>query len=913
MSEKTRTREHISGETSFYAMSGEEVLQQLDVRTEEGLSEQEVSNRREEFGRNRLEEETTVNPFVTLLNQFKSIVILIMVVAALAAFVTARWPEAMALVAVILINTAIGFLTEYKAVRSMAALRRLGKLKTSVRRAGREREIAAVDLVPGDIVLLQSENLVPADLRLTGGAGARLNEAALTGESVPVNKSPERVEATTPLHDRTSMLYKGTTVEEGEVEGVVTATGPATELGRIARLTAKAEKTTPPLQKRLDQLGRRLAWITLAIATIVGITGLAAGRDTLIMIETAIALGIAAIPEGLPIVATIALARGMWLMARHNALVNRLSAVETLGATSIIFTDKTGTLTENSMVVRELVTPLASTTVDELPEKSTSRQQDESADGEKQSLFRLLKIAILCSNVERDEAGDFSGDPTEVALAEAATRYGLQRQQLQNELVEEREVAFDSKTMLMATFHRQEKAESPDRPYYVAVKGAPGAVMQACERIIAKNGAAPFTEEQQAQWRSRVDKLAARGLRLLAFADKGAANPEANPYERLCFIGLAAMEDPPRTDVRQAIEECQEAGIRVVMVTGDRADTGSAIGDKVGIAAEEAFLGRELGEPGEISEEKRTRIQHAGVFARVTPKQKYLLVKLYQDSGQIVAMTGDGINDTPALKQADIGIAMGLRGTDAAKQVADMVLRDDNFSTVVKAVREGRIIFANIRKSVLFMLCTNIAEILVVTLASVVQLPIPLRPLQILYLNVLTDVFPALALGVGPGSVDVMKRPPRQAHESVLTAHHWRAIAGWSVVIGGLILGVLSLALYLFGFTEQRAVTVSFLTLAFSKMWFVLNLRDRDTPVWKNDVIANRWMWAAWGLCLILLCAAAYFPPLASLLQTVPPGTNGWTLIISLSLVPAVLGTFLPGIRFYSMKGRKKSTAVSRR
>jgi Ca2+-transporting ATPase len=363
------------------------------------------------------------------------------------------------------------------------------------------------------------------------------------------------------------------------------------------------------------------------------------------------------------------------------------------------------------------------------------------------------------------------------------------------------------------------------------------------------------------------------------------------------------MEDPPRADVRKAIVECQAAGIRVIMVTGDRADTGSAIGKKVGLDNDgQTFLGRDLGEPEDLTEEQRKRIRSAGVFARVTPEQKFHLVKLYQEKGRIIAMTGDGINDTPALKQADIGIAMGLRGTDAAKQVADMVLRDDNFATIVAAVREGRIIFANIRKSVIFMLCTNIAEVLVVTLASLGQIPIPLRPLQILFLNVLTDVFPALALGLGPGSSAVMKRPPRQAEEAVLTAHHWRAIAGWSVVIGAHVLGALSIALYYLGFEEQRAVTVSFLTLALAKLWFVFNLRDRGTSIWHNDVIANKWMWGAWTLCLVLLLAAVYWAPLASLLQTIPPGVDGWAVIVALSVIPAVLGVFLPGIRFYSAK-----------
>ena len=902
-----QTQQQESGDASFFSWTPEDVLHRLDSNSRQGLSREEVLKRQEQYGPNELQEETTPSLYNILANQFKSIVILILAAAAAVAFITARWPEGLALLAVTLINTAIGFFSEYKAVRSMEALRRLGQPRTFVRRQGEEQEIAASELVPGDIVLLGNEDLVPADMRLLGTKGARVNEAALTGESMPVNKSPEKVDAKAPLHERSCMLYKGTSISEGEVEGVVTATGIATELGRISQLTATAQKKATPLQKRLDQLGRRLAWITLAIAVIVGGAGLIVGRDTVLMIETAIALGIAAIPEGLPIVATIALARGMWLMARHNALVNRLTAVETLGATSVILTDKTGTLTENKMAVRELVTPLESMSLAEQSGNQVDQQKNEG----KSSILRLLNIGALCSNARPDDDGGFTGDPTEVALLEAAVQLGVQLDRLAEELEEVHEIPFDSETMMMATFHQKESGQGNGLPYYVAVKGAPGQVLQACDHIFTGNGSTTLSDEQHGEWRERVDDLAAKGLRLLAFADKEAADVTENAYEKLCFVGLAAMEDPPRSDVREAIEQCQAAGIRVVMVTGDRADTGTAIGEKVGLNIDgKVFHGENLGEPEDFSAKKRKRILGASVFARVTPEQKFHLIKLYQDSGQIIAMTGDGVNDAPALKQADIGIAMGQRGTDAAKQVADMVLRDDNFATIVEAVREGRIIFANIRKSVMFMLCTNIAEVLAVALASLAQLPIPLHPLQILYLNVLTDVFPALALGVGKGSSDVMKRLPREPGEAVLTSHHWRSIGLWSVIIGTTVLTALTIALFFLGFDEKRAVTISFLTLAFAKLWFVFNLRDRGTSAWKNDVTANPWIWLSWAICLVLLMLAVYWIPLAAILQTVSPGVKGWSLVLGLSLVPVAFGAILPGIRFYSI--RRKRTKLSK-
>lgn len=888
----------VQGKDTYYNMKAQKVAELFGVDPDQGLTDREVESRQKRFGNNELQEEKVKSPFLILLEQFKSIVILIMVAASLLAFATARWPEALALVAVIIINTAIGFFTEYKAIRSMEALRELGEYEVQVRREKRILKTAAADLVPGDIVLLKEGDLIPADMRLLGPGGCRVNEAALTGESVSVIKTVEPVEVSARLHARTSMLYKGTSVTEGEVEGVVTATGMYTEIGKISKLAAATEQKVAPLQKRLDQLGRRLAWITLAIAALVGVAGVAAGRETVIMVETSIALGIAAIPEGLPIVATIALARGMWLMAKRNALVNRLTAVEALGATSVIFTDKTGTLTENKMELEQIL--LADGDTVEAAELERAGREKSVKDT---SIVRLLKIGVLCSNAKPQEGRgtEITGDPTEVALIEAAERVGITREGLLNQMPEEREIAFDSKSMMMATVHHMPDSSEKEGRYYIAVKGAPGQVLNASTKVHSKGGFENIEEKQRKQWLTRVEQMAGRGLRLLAFADKETSDPEDEVYESLRFVGFVGLKDPPRSDVREAIKQCQEAGIRVVMVTGDRPDTGSAIGEQVGLSNDgEAYHGGELGEPDELSPGELDEVLSAAVFARVTPEQKYNLVKIYQDEGLITAMTGDGINDAPALKQADIGIAMGLRGTDAAKQVADMVLRDDKFSTIVSAVEQGRIIFANIRKSVMFMLITNIAEVIAVASASLMQLPIPLRPLQILYLNVLTDVFPALALGVGYGAIDVMRRPPRKSEEPVLTQHHWKFIGGWSFVIAVCVLGALAIALHQLGYDEKRAVTVSFLTLAFAKLWFVFNLRDRGTTIWKNDISSNRWLWGAWLICLTLLAAAVYWSPLSALLHTVSPGLTGWVVIAAISLLPVGLGILIPGIHFYS-------------
>jgi Ca2+-transporting ATPase len=516
-------------------------------------------------------------------------------------------------------------------------------------------------------------------------------------------------------------------------------------------------------------------------------------------------------------------------------------------------------------------------------------------------LERLIQIGVLCNNAALGDGEDQSrtGDPTEVALLEAGRIFEWTRDKLLEQMPEEREESFDPDVMMMSTFHRV------DQGLLVAVKGSPEATLDVCTRVAGADGDRELDDQQREQWRARARDLAGQGLRLLAMADKQVDSTDAEPYSDLRFVGLVGMEDPPREEVGDAIEECQRAGIRAVMVTGDRPDTGQAIGEQVGLAQEgSAVRGSQLGKWDQLSEDQRRHIRAATVFARVTPEQKLNLVKLYQEQGEIVAMTGDGVNDAPALKQADIGVAMGKRGTDAAKQMADMVLRDDQFATIVAAVRQGRIIFANIRKSVIFMLCTNLAEVLVIMIASLAQAPMPLRPLQILFLNVLTDVFPALALGVGPGTPDVMNRPPREPGESVLTRHHWLAIVSWSVVIGTCVLTALAVALMWLGFQETRAVTISFLTLGFAKLWFVVNLRDRGSSAWNNDVVRNPWIWGSLVLCAGLLLLAVYWSPLAELLPTERPGGNGWLLILGMSLVPAMLGLLAPGIRFYTAAKR---------
>ena len=869
----------------------EEVLSEFRVDTESGLSRSEVRQRKKRFGPNRLREARRRSGWRILVDQFKSVVLVVLLVAAVLAFAVGELPEGIAVLAVVLLNGLIGFTTEWQAVRSMEALSRIGTRRVRVRRDGQEREVAIDDLVPGDVVFQEGGDVAPADLRLIEANNLRVDEAALTGESVAVVKRTEPAEPDAPLAERHSMVFRGTTVTEGSAEGVVVATGMQTELGRIAEMVEGAEKQATPLQHRLDQLGSRLAWAVLAIAAVVALVGLAAGRPALLMIETAIALGIAAVPEGLPIVATIALARGMWLMARRQALINRLTAVETLGATRVIFTDKTGTLTENRMTLRRVVTPTGDHDLDIAENGSTSDIGDDDP-----WLHRVVEIGVLCSNASlTDVDGDGQpdeqqGDPTEVALLWAGLAFGLTREAVLGEKPEVREVAFDPDAMMMATFHETEGG------FEVAVKGAPQAVLAVCTSLADREDGGDaqreLTDEDRTQWIDRAEKLADEGLRVLAVADKSAEDLQGEPYESLRFVGLVGLYDPPGAGVKESIAACQRAGVRVVMVTGDQPATAQAIGRQVGLADGDpvAIHGSHLPKAEELSPDDRDEVLRTVIFARVSPKQKLQLMQTYQDAGEVVAMTGDGINDAPALKKADIGVAMGRRGTDAARQAADMVLKDDALDSIVAAIEQGRVIFANIRKSVMFMLCTNVAEILAVAIAAVVGLPLPLRPLQILFLNLVTDVFPALALGVGRGDPRVMDRPPRSPNESLLTRGHWLAIGGWSSLVAACVLGALSVATYGLELDTATAVTVSFLTLAFAKLWFVLNLRDPDSRFWDNDVIRNGWVWGATLLCTFLLLSAVYAPGLSQLLHTRPPGFNGWLCIAGMSLVPLLLG-----------------------
>lgn len=846
---------------AYFAADPSAVLSDLTVSAEMGLSPDEVEARLLRYGPNRAAEPQAVSDWIILARQFASSVVLLLVAAMILSIALQDWPEAIAIGVVLLINTAIGFVSEQRAIRSMDALRRLDIQRTRVRRAGLVQIVTAESLVPGDIVLIEAGDRVPADMRILSASRLSADESALTGESLPNEKGATSVPPETKLHDRTSMLYKGTSITDGAAEAVVTATGRSTELGRIAALVETAEGSRSPLEERLAVLAHQLVWLTLAIALALFAIGLWSGQPLIQMIQATIALAVAAIPEGLPIVATLALARGMVRMARNNALVRSLGSVETLGATTVILTDKTGTLTENRMAVRQVVTPAGSYALD--PVAGRIEPIDHSGAGDT-VLTRALEIAALCSNATlSDDDQTATGDPMEVALLRAARLGGVHPNELRAANPRLLEHAFDTVTRMMATIHDDGETT------IAAIKGAPESVLAQAAHVLTPQGPEALTPGLRARIEAATTDLARQGYRLIALAENPGESRLADPYSDLTLVAVAALQDPPRQDIPAAIRACHLAGIHVVMVTGDHPATAFAIASSVGL------------DPDRHGD---------AVHARVTPSEKLEIVDRFQEAGQIVAMTGDGVNDAPALKKADIGIAMGIRGTDVAREAADIVLLDDAFSTIVTAIREGRVIFANIRRFCVYLLSCNLGEVLLIALALFAGMPLPLLPLQILFLNLVTDVFPALALATGEGDGDVIARPPRPADEPILARRHWVRIAVFGVLIGIAALVAFLVAILEFDASPKAAATIAFLTIGAAQLWHVFNMRDPGSGVFVNHVTRTPLVWAALAGCIVLLLLTVYLPPLRLALDIVPPTREGWLLIGVASLMPLIAG-----------------------
>lgn len=851
-------------------------MQTLECEADSGLSDQEARGRMERFGPNTLRTHVQRSAWSIFTDQFRSLIVVLLVVAALGAWTFGETLEAISVAVVISVNALLGFATEIRAVRSMEVLRQLGRVATRVRRNGMVMDVEADAIVPGDIVLVEGGDVITADLRIVDASNLQADESTLTGESLPIEKAVDAVPADTILAERTSMLFKGTSITRGSGLAIVVATGMDTELGTISALVEQSDEPRTPLEHRLDRLGNKLLRITLVIAFISTVAGVLRGRDLLLMVEMGVALAVAAVPEGLPVVATIALASGLREMARRNALINRLSSVETLGATTVILTDKTGTLTANQMEAVRIVT--ADTDIAPDP-GGTQEDPGEAAEALSFDSVRLLvQIGILCNNAS---IGDDTavGDPTELALLRVGDRLGIPRAALVQDHTRVSEEAFDPDTRMMATFH-----EDGDH-LLIAIKGAPDHVLSHVTHIHEQGMSRPLRPDEREEWLKRNDALAAEGLRVLGFAMRETVSRNDSPYANLTFLGLTGLQDPPRAEVESAISSCHEASVDVVMVTGDQGATARAVAASLGIADGPVLEGKDLTDT--IGSEQLLDYR---IFARVNPEQKLRILRAFQDAGHTVAMTGDGVNDAPALKAADIGVAMGQRGTQVAKEAADMILKDDSFSTIVAAIERGRVIFDNIRRFLVFLLSCNLSEVLVVGLASAAGAPLPILPLQLLFLNFVTDIFPALALGVGRGEPGTMQRPPRPGDEDILGRRQWMDIGVFGSFITVATLGAFGLSLWWFDLSPTSAVTISFLTLALAQLWNVVNMRNPASRVFANDILRNRWVLRSLVLCVLLLLCAVYIPSLATVLSLKPPTGPEWLLIIGCSLFPVIAG-----------------------
>jgi len=909
-------------------MASDAIAERLKATPETGLSEADAAKRLHRFGPNKLRAAPAV-PWTHLLGaQFKNVVVGLLLAATIVAFSMSEVLEGFSILVVIGLNAAIGFITELKANRAMEALQKLSAAEAVVLRDGERRTVPTTEVVPGDVLILQEGEAIPADGRVVDSAELRVDEASLTGESVPVSKVGDVVDDDkAALADRHNMVYKGTYVTAGNGAVLVTATGMATEIGHISDLVSAVQDEDTPLEKKLAQLGRRLIVLCFGVAVLVAVAGILQGHGALHMIEAAIALAVAAVPEGLPAVATITLAIGMQKMAKQNALIRRLPAVETLGSATCVCTDKTGTLTCGEMTVTRAGVPGFDAVISGTgygPDGSwTCEGAPLDVPGNTQ-MAALTVVSALCNNasVFKNEEGVWAatGDPTEAALAVAADKATLRADELRARHAELKEFAFTSSSMMMATVNAGLNDDmTPGDGQAVSVKGAPGVVLEHCARVMKPDGVHPMTDADRSAAITANEALAAEGLRILGIACKPVATVPESPedvYGDLVWIGIIGMMDPPRDEVRDTVDVLTRAGIKTVMITGDQPATAARIAASLHIAPEggPVLTGRDLLELDQAA--LIERLDDVEVFARVSPEQKVDICTALQARGEIVAMLGDGVNDAVALKGADIGVAMGIKGTDVAKETADMLLLDDRFTTVATAMHQGRVIYSNIQKFIHYLFSCNLAEIGAMLIGSLLAavlgekgLLLPLLPLQILWLNIVTDVFPALSLAMEPPEPDVMDRPPLDPDVGLLSRRTVRSILGF-----GALMTLATMAAFLIGHythygktpwiegTPNIAITMSFTTLAFAQLFHVFNSRRERRPLGGREWLSNPWIIGAFVLTISLQLAAIYAPGLRDVLKTARLGLAEWKVVMGCALMPLVVGQIA---RWFACRGEK--------
>ncbi|MGG0737938.1 calcium-translocating P-type ATPase, SERCA-type [Niallia taxi] len=886
---------------NYHEMNERQVEEALNTDFSAGLSDEDVGKRVKQFGSNELEEGEKQSALLLFFNQFKDFMVLVLLAATLISGLLGEYIDAIAIIAIIILNSFLGFYQERRAEKSLSALKELSQPQVQVLRNGTWEKVLSKELVPGDVIKFSSGDRIGADVRIIESRSLEVEESALTGESVPVQKMTESINnPNLTLGDMENMGFMGTMVSRGSGMGVVIATGMKTAMGQIADLLQNAESQITPLQRRLEQLGKILIVTALALTVLVVGIGVLQGNDLYTMVLAGVSLAVAAIPEGLPAIVTIALSLGVQKMIRKNAVVRKLPAVETLGCASVICSDKTGTLTQNKMTVTKVWSSGRTWSVDGTGYEPQGKyyENDQAIDPKNEKVLQqLLTFGMLCNHAEIEQkSGEYvlNGDPTEGAMIVAGMKAGYTRSKLLSQFEIVNEFPFDSTRKMMSVIVKDTTGRQ-----FVVTKGAPDVLIGQSKTILMGNRAENIGSREKNTVQAAIDGLASQALRTIAIAYKEiSANTiilhEKEAESELVFIGLQGIIDPPRPEVKQAVRECKEAGIKTVMITGDHVITANAIAKQLGIANSQSKVleGKELANMS--VQELEDVVDHVSVFARVSPEHKLKIVQAFQNRGHIVAMTGDGVNDAPAIKTADIGIAMGITGTDVAKEASSLVLMDDNFASIKSAIIEGRNIYENIRKFIRYLLASNVGEILVMLFAMILALPLPLVPIQILWVNLVTDGLPAMALGLDRPEDNVMKRDPRSPNEGVFA----RGL-GWKVISRGILIGLSTIAAFMLAYNDNPdnlayAQTVAFATLVLAQLIHVFDCRSEKSILSRNPFGNMYLVWAVLS-SLLLVLVVIYVPALQGIFHTVAIQPKDWLMILGLASVPTFLlaGSFL--------------------
>ncbi|MCY6371904.1 calcium-translocating P-type ATPase, PMCA-type [Clostridium ganghwense] len=854
----------------FYSKNIQDTLKDLNSDPLKGLSSEELEKRKKKFGDNKLASQKKQTLLQLFIAQINDVLIYILVAAAVISALVGETSDAIIIAVVIVLNAVIGIIQESKAEHSLEALKTLSTPKAIVKRDGELTEISSEDIVPGDIIIIDAGRYIPCDLRLIETANLKIEESALTGESVPVDKSSSLIleDKNIPLGDQKNMAFMSTLVSHGRGVGVAVATGMNTEIGKVASLLKESKKELTPLQKKLEQLGKILGIGALGVCAIIFIIGLLQKRDLFEMFLTAISLAVAAVPEGLPAIVTIVLALGVQRMIKENAIIRKLPAVETLGSVNIVCSDKTGTLTQNKMTVTKFFADKFLGNIEKLDINNLTHKL-------------LIENLILCNDATYSE-NNKTGDPTEIALLDAGIKFNLFKDELEKIHSRINEVPFDSDRKLMTTVNKY------NDEFYVMTKGAVDNLIKICDNIYLNGKVVPLTQEIKTSFLDAAASMSKEALRVLGAAYKKVSNAHVeidNLENNLTLIGLVGMIDPPRLEVKDSIAECKKAGISTVMITGDHKATAFAIAKSLDITQDENETISGVDLDGISQEELNKKIDNLKVFARVSPEHKVKIVKAFKSKGNIVSMTGDGVNDAPSLKIADIGVAMGITGTDVAKGASDMILTDDNFSTIVSAIEEGRNIYNNIKKSILFLLSCNLGELIAIFIAILLGWSSPLRSIHILWINLVTDSLPALALGIDPKDKSVMDEKPRSPKENIFTG------SVMYLALNALLIGALTLIAFQIGMTKysgslMHAQTMAFMVMSISELVHSLNMRSKDKSIFKIGFFTNRALVISILLGILLQNIILFIPALRNVFKVYFLNAYDWMWIIILSLMP---------------------------